>query len=73
MIALLGLVAYPGQGISKSIWAAVNSGTRKKIMAARHVEGQYLLGHDGGDVDRKAISAKFYGMTGAVSWDNPQD
>ncbi|KAJ6567741.1 putative sterol glucosyltransferase [Mycena vulgaris] len=36
---LLGLVAYPGQGIYKSIRAAAHAKTRKQIIAARHAEG----------------------------------
>lgn len=40
---MLGLVAYPGQGIAKSIRTAVKSKTRKVIANVRHEEGQYLL------------------------------
>jgi hypothetical protein len=43
IIALLGLVAYPGQGIYKSTRAAIKSRTRKEIMKARHTEGIYLF------------------------------
>lgn len=38
----LGLVAYPGQGICKSIRHAAKSGTRKCIKMQRLVEGEYL-------------------------------
>lgn len=41
--ATLGLVAYPGQGIYKSIYASTHSGTSKKIAIARREEGSYLL------------------------------
>lgn len=40
--AVLGLVAYPGQGICKSIHTLVKSETRKTIALRRHAEGQYL-------------------------------
>lgn len=41
--AALGLVAYPGQGIYKSIYASTHGGTSKKIAIARREEGSYLL------------------------------
>ena len=43
IIAVLGLVAYPGQGIYKSTRAAIKSRTRKEIMKAIHTEGIYLF------------------------------
>lgn len=39
--AALGLVAYPAQGASKSIHAALRSKTRKNVVKARHREGEY--------------------------------
>ncbi|OBT66689.1 hypothetical protein VE03_03955 [Pseudogymnoascus sp. 23342-1-I1] len=39
----LGLVAYSGQGIYKSIYASTHGGTGKKIATARREEGAYLL------------------------------
>ncbi|KAF2002598.1 glycosyltransferase family 1 protein [Amniculicola lignicola CBS 123094] len=41
--ACLGLIAYPGQGICKSIRDAAKSGTRKNIAAHRHMEGYYVV------------------------------
>ncbi|KAL1966364.1 hypothetical protein VTN77DRAFT_4506 [Rasamsonia byssochlamydoides] len=41
--AALGLAAYSGQGIYKSVRATVKSKTRHDIVKARHAEGQYLL------------------------------
>lgn len=35
----LGLVAYPGQGIAKSLFSLAHAGTGKKIAAARRVDG----------------------------------
>jgi hypothetical protein len=42
MEGALGLVAYPGQGICKSIRTAVRSKTRHIIQKAKHREGEYL-------------------------------
>ncbi|KAE8145253.1 hypothetical protein BDV25DRAFT_133954 [Aspergillus avenaceus] len=41
--AALGVVAYPAQGITKSIRTVVKSKTRKQIVKARMGEGQYLV------------------------------
>lgn len=41
--ASIGLLAYSGQGIYKSIYASIYSGTSKKISTARREEGSYLL------------------------------
>lgn len=41
--ATLGLVAYPGQGICKSIHHAAKPQTRKKIKASKMKEGEYLI------------------------------
>lgn len=57
---MLGLVAYPGQGIAKSIRTAVKSTTRKIIAKARHEEGQYLLrGQAGNQIDQDKVFAVF--------------
>ncbi|RDW70562.1 putative sterol glucosyltransferase [Aspergillus mulundensis] len=40
--AALGLVAYPGHGICKSIHSSVRSKTRKAVVKARQREGEYL-------------------------------
>jgi hypothetical protein len=39
---MVGLIAYPGSGIAKSIRAAVRSETGKMIARARMLEGQWL-------------------------------
>ena len=41
--ASLGLLAYPGQGICKSIHHAANSKTRRKIKALKVKEGEHLV------------------------------
>lgn len=58
--ALLGTFAYPAQGIAKSIRTAVNFRTRKQIMKARRVEGQYMLesAHEG-KIDQGRMLAMF--------------
>lgn len=45
--AAVGLVAYPGEGISKSIRHAVHSGNRRDIKARKMFEGKYLFEHSG--------------------------
>ncbi|KAB8070951.1 hypothetical protein BDV29DRAFT_197716 [Aspergillus leporis] len=40
--AALGLVAYPAQGISKSLHTVIKSKTRKQLVKARLQEGQYI-------------------------------
>ncbi|KAJ7100284.1 sterol glucosyltransferase [Mycena belliarum] len=40
---VVGLVAYPGQGIAKSIRSAAHSKTRDRILMLRHEEGRWLL------------------------------
>lgn len=36
----VGLVAYPGQGIAKSLHSLMHSSTTKKIVEARRMEGK---------------------------------
>ncbi|CAG8896915.1 unnamed protein product [Penicillium egyptiacum] len=38
----LGLVAYPGQGLAKSLHSAIHSKTRKQLIKARLTESEYL-------------------------------
>ncbi|KOS36847.1 hypothetical protein ACN38_g12379 [Penicillium nordicum] len=38
----LGLVAYPGQGLAKSLHSAIHSKTRKQLVKARLIESEYL-------------------------------
>lgn len=58
VIAALGLVAYPGHGLCKTIHAAIKSKTRKNIVNARHREGRYLV-HVDTEIDREAIIDSF--------------
>ncbi|KAJ6551519.1 sterol glucosyltransferase [Mycena capillaripes] len=55
--ATLGLVAYPGQGIYKSIRAASHGKTLKQIIAARHAEGEWLAGNVRSSERQRVISA----------------
>ncbi|KAI1860796.1 uncharacterized protein JN550_011258 [Neoarthrinium moseri] len=55
----LGLVAYSGQGICKSIAATVNTATRRSIKQARREEGRYLVSSEECAVDEAVIVRKF--------------
>ncbi|KAL4973118.1 hypothetical protein BDW66DRAFT_162365 [Aspergillus desertorum] len=60
--AALGLVAYPGQGICKSIHSSVRSKTRKAVIQARHREGEFLarsLAAASEAIDRGAVIRAF--------------
>lgn len=57
--AALGLVAYPFEGVRKSIQAATKSKTRSKIVAARQREGEYLVREASSWVDRQALILQF--------------
>ncbi|KAI9368543.1 hypothetical protein BJX61DRAFT_212796 [Aspergillus egyptiacus] len=58
--AALGLVAYPGQGICKSIHSSVRSKTRKEIMRAQGREGEHLAATvTPEEVDRGAVIRAF--------------
>ncbi|KAJ7103729.1 sterol glucosyltransferase [Mycena epipterygia] len=56
--AVMGLVAYPGQGIYKSIRAAAHDKTKKKIARSRHEEGEWLLKTDQ-DLRRAGVIAAY--------------
>lgn len=43
--AALGLVAYPADGMIKSLYTATHANTRKQIIRARLKEGRYLAEH----------------------------
>ncbi|KAL2842748.1 hypothetical protein BJY01DRAFT_264410 [Aspergillus pseudoustus] len=61
--AALGFVAYPGQGICRSIHASMRSKTRKELIKARYREGEYLAGpgnvSGAENVDRGAMIRAF--------------
>jgi hypothetical protein len=40
----LGLLAYPGQGISKSLWSLTHGETGKRVVEARREEGKWRAG-----------------------------
>lgn len=63
--AVTGLVAYPAQGISRSIRSAVKSHARRKIMEARWDMGKWLVEHDQSwENDYRAILEDFDGLKG---------
>lgn len=57
----LGVVAYPGQGICKSLWAVRHGETKRKVGEARWVEGAWGVGRVGGDV-RGVVGRAYYEM-----------
>lgn len=57
----LGLIAYPGQGITKSIWTLAHGETGKKIMAARRIEGIWRARHAGGTVI-EVVEKEYYNL-----------
>lgn len=57
---VLGLVAYPGQGLVKSIRSAVKSKTRKVIATVRHEEGQCLLKGPAGQTVNQAEVVRMF-------------
>ncbi|KAJ7267491.1 putative UDP-glucose,sterol transferase [Mycena rebaudengoi] len=55
--ATLGLVAYPAQGISKSIRAAAYTQTKKLIVESRRTEGIWLLRAETDEGRRRIVEA----------------
>ena len=55
----IGLVAYPGQGICKSIRHAAKSGTRKRIKVKRLEEGQWLVDQKRNSMDPRVVLERF--------------
>ena len=60
--ALIGLAAYPGQGICKSIRHAVNSTCRTRVKAQRHFEGEFLARNRGGAQTEERVLSTFEGL-----------
>ncbi|KAJ6600765.1 sterol glucosyltransferase [Mycena sp. CBHHK59/15] len=56
--AMLGLVAYPSQGIYKSIRSAAHSSTKKEIIQVRHAEGEWQVKMEQG-LQRRLLIAAF--------------
>ena len=56
----MGVIAYPGYGICKSLHTLTHTHTRKAIAAARQAEGQYLKENlQAGDIDVAAVLQAF--------------
>ncbi|CAG7978130.1 unnamed protein product [Penicillium nalgiovense] len=55
--ATFGVLVYPSAGIAKSLKSALYTGTRKRILKARHAEGTWLLENGGLDGMNSDISA----------------
>ncbi|KAI0382707.1 glycosyltransferase family 1 protein [Hypomontagnella monticulosa] len=66
--AVTGLVAYPAQGVSRSIRSTVKSNARHAIMNARWDEGNWLIENDESwKGDHSAILHDFEGLKGRKS------
>ncbi|GAB1739774.1 hypothetical protein NU219Hw_g4711t1 [Hortaea werneckii] len=57
----LGLVAYPGQGLSKSLYTLFHSNTSKAVVEAKKTEGNWLLSNMTFE-ERSAIINHYYEM-----------
>ncbi|KAL5404067.1 hypothetical protein PMIN06_005350 [Paraphaeosphaeria minitans] len=67
--AAIGIVAYPGQGITKSLIAPFKATTRKGIAAQRAAEGEYMArteGLDHWDVLRRFDALMLRGRSGGT-------
>jgi hypothetical protein len=64
--ASLGLVAYPGSGICKSIRYVANPGNRRDVRLRKLHEGEYLLRHSAMDRDHFDIINDFRLLTKEV-------
>lgn len=57
--ATVGIIAYPGEGISKTIWNLTRSETRKKVRMQKLSEGQWLAGSAGEELDVLSLIQAF--------------
>lgn len=64
--ATLGVVAYPGQGVTKSIRYAAKSETRKKIKDMKSAEGEYLARQSEKEKDTVGLINAFKLLTGGI-------
>ncbi|KAI0868294.1 UDP-glucose,sterol transferase [Hypoxylon argillaceum] len=62
--AITGLVAYPAQGISKSIQARIKGETRRRVVQARWREGEWLLEGGRWTKDVTSVLHDFDGLKG---------
>lgn len=62
--AVAGLATYPAQGISRSIRAKVRGETRRRIIQARWLEGEWLLEYGNWTRDKRSILQDFEGLKG---------
>lgn len=60
--ATVGIVAYPSQGIYKSVRGLVSSGTGKRIATQRHVEGYFLAERESSKELTDFVVARFEGL-----------
>lgn len=55
----VGLVAYPGLGITKSLWAVTHGETGQGVARARRVEGEWRAGRAGRGI-RRVVGEVYY-------------
>jgi hypothetical protein len=55
----MGLVGYTGQGIYKSLYAAVHSKTKKSVASARRVQDKYFIRANGAEIDANLVLEEF--------------
>jgi len=60
----LGLVAYPGLGITKSLWAVTHGETGVRVAGARRGEGEWRARRAGERVRRGVLDAYFGAIVG---------
>lgn len=51
----LGVVAYPGQGICKSLWKVGHGETKRRVGEARRAEGSWVAGGKGVGTRREVV------------------
>ncbi|EXJ73173.1 uncharacterized protein A1O5_04323 [Cladophialophora psammophila CBS 110553] len=57
--ACMGLIGYTGQGIYKSIYAAVHSKTKKSVASAQRVQDKYFIRAIGMDISTDEVVEEF--------------
>jgi hypothetical protein len=66
----LGLLAYPGQGAVKSLYASYHAKTRNLVVQKRIEEGKYLLENSAkGQYSEGAIIKKFNNLREGIHED----
>jgi hypothetical protein len=62
----VGLVAYPGLGITKSLWAVTHGETGVVVARAKRVEGEWRAGRVSGRAKRAVLEAYYQANVGGA-------